>query len=97
MVPCFAHGEHARPTPNFSLLPCSPERHETRSSAMVLVAFAGVRTGASVHGHLSNLMPPLLELASSSPQAGDERAEAAREAITRIVATVTEVSHPSLP
>ena len=44
-----------------------------------------------MHGHLSNIMPPLLQLASTAGASGEGRPEAARQAITRIVATVTEV------
>ncbi len=52
---------------------------------------AACNAGPSVHGHLSNIMPPLLQLASTPAASGGERPEAACQAIARIVATVTEV------
>lgn len=46
--------------------------------------------GPAVHGHLSAIMPPLLELCSAPPDAADTREQAAREALLRVIATVTE-------
>lgn len=43
-----------------------------------------------MHNHLSAVIPPLLELCNAPPDGGDDRGEAALEALTRIIATVTE-------
>jgi hypothetical protein len=43
-----------------------------------------------VHNHLSNVVPPLLELCSK-PEDGDMRTDAAREALAKVVGAVTEV------
>ncbi len=52
--------------------------------------------GPAVHNHLSNIMPPLLELASRPPEDGNVRAAAAREALAKVVGTVTEVGGRTL-
>ncbi len=49
-----------------------------------------------MHNHLSNIMPPLLELASRPPEDGNVRAAAAREALAKVVGTVTEVGGRTL-
>jgi hypothetical protein len=43
-----------------------------------------------VHNHLSNIVPPLLELCSR-PGDGGGRADAARKALAKVVGAVTEV------
>lgn len=50
-----------------------------------------VCAGPAVHNHLSSVLPPLLELASRPPEAGSAKADAAREALAKVVGTVAEV------
>ena len=47
-------------------------------------------TGPSVHNHLSNIVPPLLELCSRPEDSGG-RPDAARKALAKVVGAVTEV------
>lgn len=44
-----------------------------------------------MHNHLSNIVPPLLELSSRPPEHGNAKADAARRALAKVVGTVTEV------
>jgi hypothetical protein len=50
--------------------------------------------GPSVHNHLSNVVPPLLELCSR-PEDGGGRTDAASKALAKVVGAVTEVRRAS--
>lgn len=78
-----------RPSALNSMLPKLLKHPLTKEDVMALGSLSEV-AGPAVHNHLSAVMPPLLELCSGPREGGDARVEAAREALSRIIATVTE-------